>query len=148
MIQRSQTLFILIALGLMIAFLFIPFGYAPILNASGEYVVEPIKALDFTGLTIPTAVSIVTLFIAFLSFKNLSTQKIFTVVSALISAACIGVVIYVITAGYVEATPGNIIRSDWGGGGLFLVAAVLAEIAACLGISSDQRKLRSADRLR
>lgn len=149
MIQRIQTLYILIALGLMIAFFFVPFAYAPTLDAeSGQYVVEPVKALDFIGLIIPVAICIGTLFIAFLSFSSLSVQKIFTGISCLLSAACIGVVIYVITAGLFDLNPSVNIRTDWAGGGLLLVAAVVAEIAAYASIQSDQRKLRNSDRLR
>lgn len=149
MIQRAQTLYILIALGLMIAFFFVPFAYIPTLDAqTGEYVVGSIKAIEFTGLVIPVSICILLLAVAFLSFKTLNVQKITVIVSALLSAACIGVVVYVITSGMFDVNPSVAIRTDWGGGGLLLVGAVIAEIAAICSISSDQKKLRSYDRLR
>lgn len=147
MIQRIQTLFIVIAFGLMVAFLFIPFAYAPTFSATG-YELVPIKALDFFGLTLPAALAIACIVVSLLSFGNLRTQKIFMGLSALLTAACIGVVIYVITAGFFDTNPDVVVKSTWGGGGLFLVASVIAEIAACCFIASDQKKLRNSNRIR
>ncbi|MCH5319511.1 MAG: DUF4293 family protein [Paramuribaculum sp.] len=149
MIQRAQTLYILIALGLMIAFLFMPFGYVkPVDIETNQSTFEALKALNFTGLVIPTAICLLTLVIAFLSFSNLNAQKIFTGISCLLSLACVGVVIYILSAGMYDTNPAVKISTEWGGGGFFLIGAAIAEIAAFVSISSDQRKLRASNRLR
>lgn len=149
MIQRAQSLYILIALGLMIAFLFIPFGYERVTDAAtNQTVLTSLKTLKFTGLIIPTAVCLLTLLISFLSFNSLSTQKMFVLFSLLISAACIGVVIYILSAGTVDSNSAVKAVTDWGGGGLIPIAAVIAEAAAYASISSDQRRLRRSNRLR
>ena len=68
--------------------------------------------------------------------------------SALIIGACIGIVIYYLTAGYKDTDPDIAIRTVWGGGGLLLVAAELALLGAYRGVSADQKLLRSYDRMR
>lgn len=150
MIQRIQTLYLIIAIGLMVAFFFVPFGYSIDTVKSSDAVIEQ----SLTGLNqglsliIPVSLSLLTMAIAIFSFKSLSGQKALIVLSALIIGACIGVVIYYLSAGYSDTNPDIAIRTVWGGGGLLLIAAEIALFGAYRGVSSDQKLLRSYDRMR
>ena len=75
-------------------------------------------------------------------------QKLFTILSALSVVATIGVVIYAVVSPYMDSNPDVTIATVWGGGGLFLVGALIADLAAYHYISKDQRLIRSYDRIR
>lgn len=150
MIQRIQTLYLIIAIGLMVAFFFVPFGYnIDTIAAEGALIEQPLTGLNQgLSLIIPMSLSLLTMVIAVFSFKSLSGQKALIVLSALLIGACAGVVIYYLTAGYKDTNPEVAIRTVWGGGGLLLVAALLSLYGAYRGVSADQRLLRSYDRMR
>ncbi|MDE5688020.1 MAG: DUF4293 domain-containing protein [Paramuribaculum sp.] len=150
MIQRIQTLYLIIAIGLMVAFFFVPFGYnIDTIAAEGALIEQPLTGLNQgLSLIIPVSLSLLTMVIAVFSFKSLSGQKALIVLSALLIGACAGVVIYYLTAGYKDTDPEVAIRTVWGGGGLLLVAALLSLYGAYRGVSADQRLLRSYDRMR
>lgn len=149
MIQRSQTLYLLLAIALMVAFLFMPFGYTVLDDAAtGQYVEKPLKALTFVGLIIPVALSLLTMVIAIFTFRRIPVQQAMVIVAALFIGACVGVVVYVLTAGLADTDPEIATRTVWGGGGLLLVAAWLALWAAYRGMAHDRKLLRSYDRLR
>lgn len=131
MIQRVQTLFLLLGIALTIAFLFIPFGYAPTVDAAtGESVLASLKAVDFAGLLVPSLVAVVLMAAGIFTFKNYSVQKLLVLLSAVALIATIGVVIYAIVSPYVDTNPDVTIATVWGGGGLFVVAALIAVFAA------------------
>ncbi|MCM1349516.1 MAG: DUF4293 domain-containing protein [Firmicutes bacterium] len=149
MIQRIQTLFLLLGIGLAIAFLFVPFGYAPTVDLeTGASVFQPFKGVCFTGLLVPTVVSVVLMLVAIFMFKNYAVQKLLTILSAISLLATIGVVIYAVVSPYVDTNPDVTVATVWGGGGLFLVAALIAVFAAYHYICRDQRLIRSYDRIR
>lgn len=150
MIQRIQSLYLLIAIGLMVAFFFVPFGYnVDTVVSESAFFEQPLTGLNQgISLIIPVSLSLLTMVIALFSFKNLSVQKMLIGLSALIIGACIGIVIYYLTAGYKDTDPDIAIRTVWGGGGLLLVAAELALLGAYRGVSADQKLLRSYDRMR
>lgn len=149
MIQRIQTVYLIIAIGLMIAFFFMPFGYTQLADpATGQYKGQALKGIEFLGLIIPTALSILTMVIAVFAFRNLSAQQTLVIVAALFIGACIGVVIYVLSAGLHDTNPDVVTRTVWGGGGLLLIAAWCALFGAYRGMAADRKLLRSYDRLR
>lgn len=149
MIQRVQTLFLLLGIALTIAFLFIPFGYAPTVDAAtGQNVLASLKAVDFAGLLVPSLVAVVLMVAGIFTFKNYSVQKLMVLLSAVALIATIGVVIYAIVSPYVDTNPDVTIATVWGGGGLFVVAALIAVFAAYHFINKDQRLIRSYDRIR
>ena len=150
MIQRIQTLYLVIAIGLMVAFFFVPFGYNIDTVAPESALIEqPLTGLNQgLSLIIPVSLSLLTMVIAVFSFKSLSGQKALIVLAALLIGACAGVVIYYLTAGYSDTNPQVAIRTVWGGGGLLLVAALLSLYGAYRGVSADQKLLRSYDRMR
>ncbi|MBD5173941.1 MAG: DUF4293 domain-containing protein [Bacteroidales bacterium] len=150
MIQRIQTLYLIIAIGLMVAFFFVPFGYSiDTVKSAGAVMEQGLTGLNQgLSLIIPVSLSLLTMAIAIFSFRSLSGQKALIGLSALIIGACIGVVIYYLTAGYSDTNPDIDIRTVWGGGGLLLIAAEIALFGAYRGVSHDQKLLRSYDRIR
>lgn len=149
MIQRIQTVYLIIAIGLMIAFFFMPFGYTQLADpAIGQYKEQALKGIEFLGLIIPTALAILTMVIAVFSFRKLQVQQTLVIVAALFIGACVGVVIYVLSAGLYDTNPEVTARTIWGGGGLLLIASWLALFGAYRGMAADRKLLRSYDRLR
>lgn len=146
-IQRLQTLLLVIAIALAVTFIFVPFGYEYATDvATMQEAARSLKTTDFIGLLIPVITTIVFMFIAIFTFRKPAVQKFFVIFSALITAACIVVAIYTLTAGAVDSNPAVNIRTVWGGGGLLLVAMLIAQIFAYRGIVADQKLLRSAER--
>lgn len=146
-IQRLQTLLLVIAIVMAVAFLFVPFGYEYATDAATmQEASRSLTATDFIGLLIPVIVTIVFMVIGIFTFRKPAVQKFFVIFSALLTAACIGVVIYTLTAGAVDTVPAVSIRTVWGGGGILLVAMLIAQIFAYRGIVADQKLLRSTER--
>ena len=150
MLQRIQTLYLLLALALMVAFFFVPFGYNvdTVKSASLAFVPSLTGLNQGAALIVPISLCLLCILIAIFSFKSLIGQKILIVLSALLVGACIGVVIYLLTAGYRDTNPDISIRTEWGGGGLLLIATLVALWGAYRGVSHDQKLLRSYDRMR
>lgn len=149
MLQRIQTLFLIIAIGLTVAFFFIPFGFAPVIDSTThQSLLQPLKCTEFIGLIIPSVISILLMAVTIFLYRNYSLQKLFALLSALSLLATIGVVIYAVVSPYVDSNPDVTIATVWGGGGLFLVAALISVYAAYHYICKDQRLIRSYDRIR
>lgn len=148
-IQRLQTLYLILAIVMVSVFFYVPFGYTTVADvADGVSVLEPLRAGQFTGLVIPLALTLVLMVVAIFMFKKMPMQKLMVLVSALLTVVSMGVVVYVMVSGFSDTNPQVTMTSVWGGGGLLLVGALIAQLAAYNGISSDQRLLRSYDRLR
>ncbi|MDE7411041.1 MAG: DUF4293 domain-containing protein [Paramuribaculum sp.] len=147
-IQRIQTLFLLIATALLIVFIFVPFGYWNIVDAGVEMGLSPLRASAQTGLLIPLCVAALLSFVAIFLFKKSALQKGLVVLSIIATLVTVAMVIYLLTAGYVDTDSNIVLTAQWGCGGLIPVAAIIMEIAAYRGISADQKLLRSYDRLR
>lgn len=150
MIQRLQTLFLLLAIALLVAFMFVPFGYVEILTGvDGTVITEPLKAKSELAMMIPICVAILLMVVAIFLFKKLSVQKLFTLFAMLLTGAVVILTVYVLVSGMKDVTPGDVVTSVvWGGGGLLALAAFISEVMAYRGISSDQRLLRSYDSFR
>lgn len=148
-IQRLQTLYLILAIVMVSVFFYVPFGYTTVADvADGVSVLEPLRAGQFTGLVIPLALTLALMVVAIFMFKKMPMQKLMVLVSALLTVVSMGVVVYVMVSGFSDTNPQVTMSSVWGGGGLLLVGALIAQLAAYNGISSDQRLLRSYDRLR
>lgn len=148
-IQRFQTLFLIVAAALMAAFIFVPVGYSVVTEGPVETIVQDWTPCQFMGILIPAAIAAVLLVVDVFLFRRMPLQKSVAWIAFLLILATAGVTIYVLTSGMMEVTPGvEITRTKWGGGGLLLVAAALAVVGAISRISADQRLLRSIDRLR
>ena len=148
-IQRVQTLYLFLSAVFMAAFFFVPFGYIAVDDPlQDEGVLAPLTGLTSVATIIPTSVAIFFSLLAIFLFKALPTQKLFVVLSGLVSLAEVVMVIYILVTRYTVTDPLAAETTVWGGGGLFLVGAIILNIAAYRGISHDQRLLRSYDRLR
>lgn len=147
-IQRIQTLFLLIATVLLVVFYFIPFGYWNVVDGFADLGLAPLKASVQPALAVPVWVAAVLTFVAIFLFKKASLQKCTIILSIIATLASIVMVIYLLTKGYVYTEDGVTITAQWGCGGLFLVVAVIMQIAAYRGVCADQKLLRSYDRLR
>ncbi len=101
-----------------------------------------------TALLIPACVAILVMFISIFSYKKFPLQKGLVGLSMLIVVAMMLLVIYVMTMGFDVLVPDVTVKPIWAGGGLLLVAALVALIAALSRIKADQKLLRSYDRLR
>lgn len=145
-IQRIQTLFLLIASALCITFIFTPFGYTAIIEDGQQAILEPLYAKNIVGLLIPAAASALILLIDIFLFKNMPLQKTMAWIGFAAILATIGAVIYILVAGFNDlALNYEVAATTWGGGGLLLVAAALAVVMAVSRINLDQRLLRSAN---
>ena len=93
-IQRVQTLYLFLSAVFMAAFFFVPFGYIAVddpLQAEG--VLAPLTGLTSVATIIPTSVAIFFSLLAIFLFKALPTQKLFVVLSGLVSLAEVVMVI-------------------------------------------------------
>ncbi|MCM1110568.1 MAG: DUF4293 domain-containing protein [Clostridium sp.] len=147
-IQRIQSLLLLIAAALTVAFLFVAYGYTSILE-DGVEVLTPLYAREFLPLLIPACIATLLLLVDIFLFKNMDLQKNVARIAIVAILATIGVTVYILASGFHDVTDGAVVESTvWGGGGLLLVGSLVATIAAISRISTDQRLLRSIDRLR
>ncbi|MBD5422599.1 MAG: DUF4293 domain-containing protein [Bacteroides sp.] len=148
-IQRIQTLFLLLAIACVAAFLFVPFGYWSVAEAhAGNIELVDLVGKNYASLILPSVVALVLMVIAVFSFKKMPFQKLMVVLSALATVAAAGVVIYIMTRGFVGESPEFEVKAVWSGGGMLLIAALIAQISAYRNITRDQNLLRSYDRLR
>lgn len=140
-IQRIQTLWLLVAAILIAVFCFIPMAtIIDIESASSATFVSP---KDVPTLLIINSLIAVILILAIFMFKNTRRQKTLTLLSMLlivVSGVCEGIVL----AGWGS----QIAEIEWVSGLCILLGALLAAILAFRGIRHDEKLLRAADRLR
>lgn len=141
MIQRIQTIWLLLTLGCMIAFIVLPFGSLNVLE-QGTLVPYQLFPYDFIGLIIPAGLAVVMSLIAIFTFRNLGLQKSVTLLTLMMVVVSIGITVYVLCD---RATMGQI---TWCWPTAFLAGALLFSILALTGINHDIKLLRSYDRLR
>ena len=147
-IQRIQTLYLLLAVIVLTVFLFVPFGYTTFAEG-GEAAIDAWRPLDLAGLLVPTCASAFLMLVAIFLYKSQSTQRLVVVFAMLLSIAAVGVVIYFMVAGLVDSNPAvSVVNTSWGWGIVLPICAVAFQIAATCGISRDMRLLSSYDRLR
>lgn len=131
-IQRIQTLWLLIATVIMVVIGLRPFVWV------GD---APVYLSDFPVLAIIDWLIAVLLFICIFTFKNLRLQKNIALISLLL------MVVLAITGFIYEARMMPEAYPEWGGGVLFLIIAAIFDVMAYRGMNRDQKKLRNSDRL-
>jgi len=142
MIQRWQTVWLLVAAVLMAVLCFVPMAlvHGVALEADSATFLSP---KDFPVLIIVNALVAVLLFISIFLYKNTRRQKTLTLVSMLlivVSMATEAMVLF----GW-DTTAG---RVEWLGSIFLLIGALVFAMLAYRGIRSDERLLKAADRLR
>lgn len=138
-IQRWQTLFLLIAVVLMGVFCSTP--YAVQASIDGAVPATEVFMKDTPVLLVLNLVLAALLFISIFMFKNLRMQMRVTMMSIVLLCASIvtcGIVVYV---GMANAS------LIWTGGVVLLVIALVCAICALRLMKKDHRILSSADRL-
>lgn len=139
-IQRIQTLFLLLAVVFMAVFCLTPIATLDVAESAESF--SPVFVKDAPVFMVLNIVIAVLLFIGIFLFKNLKRQISVTVASMVLICASIvtfGIILY---AGMPDA---HII---WTGGVLLLVAALICAFLAYRGMKKDRKLLSSYDRLR
>lgn len=148
-IQRIQTLFLLLAIACVVAFLFVPFGIWDVVeNQIKDLELVGLSACNYPALIVPVVVSAALMLIAVFSYKKMPLQKLLIVLAMLATLAAVGVMIYIMTRGFVGAPEGVTVKAVWSVGGIMLFAAIIAQWMAIRNIKRDQKLLASYDRLR
>jgi len=151
MIQRIQTIWLLLATIVLILMLFLPIATHLGVQESTVYIKGIQQSYSGDGLLVKTNIPIlstailITLicFINIFNFKRRSLQKkiiIFTIV------AIIGFAVW--CSIYLKQLPGGIEGASFGVGAYLPAVAILFLVLAIFGINNDERLIRSAERLR
>lgn len=142
-IQRWQSVWLLIAGILVMVFCFIPMGTlysSDIADPSSATLLFPVDVPVFMVVNILVAVM---LFVSIFLFRNIKRQKTLTLVSMLL------IVLLMATEGLMlylwNKDNGGI---EWFGSIFLLLGALAFTFLAYRGICSDERLLKAADRLR
>lgn len=136
-IQRWQTLLLLLAIALMCVFTFTP--YARVVTIPDQPV--DVFAKDTPVILVINAVIAALLVLSIFMFKNLKRQMTITILSALL--ICVSLTVSLILIYNTEGA--GII---WTGGVMLLGVALLAALWAYRLMKKDLKLLRSYDRLR
>lgn len=133
-IQRIQTLLLLLTVALMTAALFLPAAS----TSSGA----PVYITDFPILMIVDILVAALLFIGIFMFKNLKAQMRVTLVSILLICAVAAGGVFYLWRGAEGA------QIEYFGAAILLICSVLSAALAYRYMKRDHKLLRSADRLR
>lgn len=140
-IQRIQTVWLILALGCIIAFIVLPF--ATLVAPEGTDVLKgALHSWDFFGLIIPVALAALFFFIAIFTYKNLALQRSVVILALMMVLVSIGITLYVLCAGDTFGT------TEWRWETAFLPAALIFDTLALRGIAHDKKLLSSYDRIR
>lgn len=137
-IQRIQTLWLILALGCMVAFIVLPFAT---LDIPGTGMAE-MYPYTFYGLIIPAGLAALFMLLAVFGYKNLKAQRSEIVLALMMTLVAVGITAYLI---FDRASVGVI---EWRWTVVFPVAALVFTILAIAGVNRDMKLLRSYDRLR
>ena len=142
-IQRWQTVWLLIAAILAAVFCFLPMALVSDELASPESVTF-IRPADLPVVMVVDGVVALLLFIAIFLYKNTARQRTVTLVSMLL------IVVVMVTEGcyLLSWNAGEGGRVEWLGSIFLLLGSLVAAALAYRGIRHDERLLRAADRLR
>ena len=140
MIQRKQTIWLLLVILLMIVSAFLPFAHKSVLDVFNVAQLQAITTKSITYLSIATAAIIVMALLAIVMFKNRKLQKTFCLLGVLSTVACITL----------EILHGNkpTEKTALTFGIALPVLALLLFIKAYADIAADDKLVKSVDRLR
>lgn len=135
-LQRIQSLFLLLAFTMMGVFSFTPLAVEPAAQATRHYIYEAPVALVLSLLA--TVLLAITIFL----YKNLRLQMKTTLLCMLLTAADIATAVLTVKNMWPDAS------FYWFGGILLPAVALVMMIAAYRSMRKDHKLLRSMDRLR
>lgn len=141
-IQRWQTVWLLIAAVLIAVFCFVPMAIVPgeALDSNSVTFLSPKDLPVF--LTVNILVSVL-LFLSIFLYKNTRRQKLLTLVSMLLIAVIIATECILLFSW--DTTQGKI---EWLGSVFLLLGALVFAGMAYQGIRKDEKLLKAADRIR
>lgn len=131
-IQRIQSLWLLIALGFTALL-----GFRPIAWVADKAV----YLKDAPVLVVIDILVAVLLLISIFTFKNLKLQKKITVLSVMLLA------VMAVAGGFFLYNNAPTAKLEWLGGIVLLVLAAIFALLAWRGMNRDQKLLKSSDRL-
>ena len=127
-INRLQTLYLMLAMLLTVLFLFFPYGY---LGA------DELNGVDQAAVLVPCCVAVFIMAVTVFLYKNLPLQKSFVGISALIVLAVVIMLVYLLADTYaVDGSPVEV-KPRWRFSGLLLIAALISLYGAYRNISAD-----------
>ena len=142
MIQRWQTLWLLVAAVLIGVFCFVPMAIVQSDAMSPESATF-LSPKDMPVFMIVNAVVALLLFIAIFLYKNTRRQKTVTLASMLLIVVSMAVESFVLFGW--DSQEGKV---EWLGSIFLLVGALFFALMAYRGISNDEKLLKAADRIR
>ncbi|MCM1449789.1 MAG: DUF4293 domain-containing protein [Clostridiales bacterium] len=139
-IQRLQSLYLLLAIIAMTLVFYLPFGL--IIDATDPATTVELVTLDYPILLVLNSLITLLLLIDIFLFKNLSFQR-------LVAAVCILLIIAsAATTFIILSNIGDMWKIAWAGAPVALLFALFLTIAARYRMGKDLKLLRSYDRLR
>lgn len=139
-IQRWQTVWLIVAAVMMCVFCFVPMAIVP--GAPGDpNSATFLSPVDMPVFLIVSGLAAVLLLIGVFLYKNTRRQKTVTLVSMLLIVA-------VLIAEVIVFFTWDDGRPEWLGSVFLLIGALVFALMAYLGIRKDERLLKAADRLR
>ncbi|MDE6157280.1 MAG: DUF4293 domain-containing protein [Muribaculaceae bacterium] len=139
-IQRWQSLLLLIAVVLMCIFCATPYAQISAADATAEP--TGIFVYEAPVFLIINIVIAIVLFLAIFMYKNLKRQMTVTLISIVLICASMA------TCGFILYSTMPDAELIWTGGVLLLVIALVCALAAYRFMGKDRKLLRSYDRLR
>lgn len=141
-IQRWQSVWLLVATILIAVFCFVPMAIVPD-AAAAENGMSMLMPSDMPVFLTVNLLAAVLLFMSIFLYKNTKRQKTLTLVSMLLIVVMIVTETLVLFNWNTEAG-----AVEWLGSIFLLLGALVFAALAYRGISKDQKLLRAADRLR
>ncbi len=139
-IQRWQSIYLLLAIFAMILVFIRPFGYVEI--PQGQVTSTALVPLNYPVFLIVNILTTVLLFIDIFLFRNLRLQRMVAAICILLMVAS------AITIGIILTRTAAEWSIEWGGAPVGLICAIICTWMARYRMGKDQETLRSYDRIR
>ncbi|MBK9330082.1 MAG: DUF4293 domain-containing protein [Sphingobacteriales bacterium] len=138
MIQRVQTIYLLLAALACIAFIFVPFGQIKTPEGGTEtWAIKQVTPVMISAIVV-AATSLISIFL----FKNRRTQMKLVLVNIMLSVALIGLFVFGVTQHI------GLRNYTFGIGAILPLFILLFNMLAYGSIKSDENLVKSMDRLR
>jgi hypothetical protein len=139
MIQRKQSLYLLVAVVCLILMKFVPFGNQAINNELGAAQLKPFDAGTTLPIVLCSAAAVILSTVAIFLYKKRNVQKLLVLISAVV---CITLCVLE----YLHCTSAT--NSTMSFGMVLPLIAGFANLLAYRGIVADEKLIRSLDRMR
>lgn len=137
MIQRIQTVYLLLVIVAIVAFIFVPFGGIEIEGTKGILIIKEIVVFLVLSLIVGT-IALIAIFL----FHNRKLQMRIVLINIIVTITLIGMFIYGLIAHV------GLSKYTFGAGAVFPLFVLFFNLLAYNGIKSDDKLVKSMDRLR